>query len=112
MKRKDDDRARFQPRFQKRRTLHLSDEEDARLVREAKAAGISVSEYMRRRFFGGRPIIARTDDQAIRDLRRLGGLLKHSFTAVRENGGASVVREMENLLRRIGEAIDRLGGKA
>ena len=105
MGKKDEDRVKFQ----RRRTLRLSGEEDARLTREAEAAGISVSEYMRRRFFGGRPIIARTDDQAIRDLRRLGGLLKHSFAAVREHGGASVVREMESLLRRIGEAIDRLG---
>ena len=107
MGKKDEDRVKFQ----RRRTLRLSGEEDARLTREAEAAGISVSEYMRRRFFGGRPIIARTDEQAIRDLRRLGGLLKHSFTAVRENGGASIVREMESLLRRIGEAIDRLGGQ-
>ena len=105
MGKKDEDRVKFQ----RRRTLRLSGEEDARLTREAEAAGISVSEYMRRRFFGGRPIIARTDEQAIRDLRRLGGLLKHSFATVRENGGASVVREMEILLRRIGEAIDLLG---
>ena len=92
--------------------MRLTAEEDARLERQARLAGISVSEYMRRRFFGGRPIIAKTDDQAIRELRRLGGLLKHSFTVARENGGASAVREMEDVLRRIGQAIDRLGEQA
>jgi len=92
--------------------LRLTTDEDARLEREAAAAGISVSEYMRRRFFGGRPIIAKIDDQGIRELRRLGGLLKHNFTVARENGGALVVREMEDVLQRIGQAVDRLGKEA
>ena len=41
---------------------------------------------LRRLFFGGRPIIARTDDQTIRELRRLGGLLKHHFEVVKRTG--------------------------
>jgi hypothetical protein len=105
MKTKDTPRARFQ----RRRTLRLSADEDARLEKQAESAGISVSEYMRRRFFGGRPIVARTDEQAIRELRRLGGLLKHHFVAVRDGGGATAVSEMQNALRQIGRAIDRLG---
>ena len=48
-------------RFQRRRTLRLTAEEDERLTRQAGTAGVSVSEYMRRLFFGGRPIIARTE---------------------------------------------------
>jgi hypothetical protein len=108
MKTKDTGRARFQ----RRRTLRLTAEEDARLENQAKSAGISVSEYMRRRFFGGRPIVAKTDDQAIRELRRLGGLLKHHFVAVREGGGAAATSEMQNAPRRIGQAIDRLGTQA
>ncbi len=71
-------------RFQRRRTLRLTAEEDERILRQAETAGISVSEYMRRLFFGGRPIIARTDDQTIRELRRLGGLLKHNFALASE----------------------------
>lgn len=59
-------------RFQRRRTLRLTAGEDEELTRQAVTAGISVSEYMRRLFFDGRPIIARTDDQTIRELRRLG----------------------------------------
>ncbi len=70
-------------RFQRRRTLRLTAEEDERITRQAVIAGLSVSEYMWRLFFGGRPIIARTDDQSIRELRRLGGLLKHHVTDIR-----------------------------
>ena len=73
-------------RFQKRRTLRLTAGEDEKLTRQAATAGISVSEYMRRLFFGGRPIIARTNDQTIRELRRLGGLLKHHFEVVKRTG--------------------------
>jgi hypothetical protein len=96
-------------RFQRRRTLRLSAEEDARIERQAAVAGISVSEYMRRLFFGGRPVIARTDDQTIRELRRMGGLLKHNFDAVRAAGGGSVPAQMEATLEQIRQAVDRLG---
>jgi hypothetical protein len=96
-------------RFQRRRTLRLTAEEDARLESQAAVAGISVSEYMRRLFFGGRPIVARTDDQTIRELRRMGGLLKHHFEAVRTAGGGSVPAQMEAALEQIRLAVDRLG---
>jgi hypothetical protein len=35
------------------------------------------------RNFSGRPLIARTDAQTIRELRRMGDLLKHNFDVVR-----------------------------
>ena len=49
-------------RFQRRRTLRLTLEEDERIIRLAVTVGISVSEYLRRLFFGGRSIMARTDN--------------------------------------------------
>ena len=107
MKTKGKDRAKFQ----RRRTFRLTAEEDARIEKQAAVAGLSVSEYMRRLFFGGRPIVAKSDEQAIRELRRLGGLLKHSFETVRLAGGNSTLAEMDALLRRIGNAVDRLGEK-
>jgi hypothetical protein len=97
-------------RFQRRRTLRLSAEEDARLERQAAVAGISVSEYMRRLFFGGRPVIARTDEQTIRELRRLGGMIKHHFEAVREKGGAKDLEEMSAALMAIRTGIETLSG--
>ena len=98
-------------RFQKRRTLRLTAEEDKKLTRQAETAGISVSEYMRRLFFGGRPIIARTDGQTIRELRRLGGLLKHHFDMVKRTGSTGTLVELDAALRQIRQAIETLSEK-
>jgi hypothetical protein len=108
MKTKDKGTARFPCR----RTLRLTGEEDTRLSGQAAVAGISVSEYMRRLFFGGRPIVAKTDGQTIRELRRLGGLLKHNFVAVREKGGAKDLEEMSAVLKAIRTAIEALSGQS
>lgn len=94
--------------FQCRRTLRLTGEEDARLSGQAAIAGISVSEYMRRLFFGGRPLVAKTDGQTIRELRRLGGLLKYNFEAVREKGGRNELAELSATLNAIRAVIERL----
>ena len=95
-------------KFQRRRTLRLTTEEDERITQQAVTAGISVSEYMRRLFFGGRPIIARTDDQTIRELRRLGGLLKHHFAVVKQTENAATLAELDAALREIRHAIEAL----
>jgi len=95
-------------RFEARRTLRLSAEENERLARQADAASISVSEYIRRLCFGGRPITSRTDSQTIRELRRLGGLLKHNFENVREAGGYQALPKMEASLEAVRQAIEGL----
>ena len=105
MKAKDKDRAKFQ----RRRTFRLTAGEDARIEKQAAVAGISVSEYMRRLFFGGRPIVAKSDEQTIRELRRLGGLLKHNFETVRAAVGVSVPAEMEATLDESGRLLTGLG---
>ena len=94
-------------RFQRSRTLRLSEREDARLVEHAAIAGLSVSEYMRRLFFGGRPIIASTDAQMIRELRRMGGLLKHL-----SGTNPEAAAEMGETLTSIRQAIDRIAERA
>ena len=94
--------------FEARRTLRLSAEENERLAWQADAAGISVSEYIRRLCFGGRPITSRTDNQTIRKLWRLGGLLKHNFESVREADGQQVLTKMEAALEAVRQAIERL----
>ena len=101
---KSDSRARFACR----RTLRLSAEENEQLARQADAAGISVSEYIRRLCFGGRLVTSRTDSQTIRELRRLGGLLKHNFESVREAGGQQALPKMEDTLEAVRLAIERL----
>ena len=103
-----EDESNGRGRFEARRTLRLSAEENERLARQADAAGISVSEYIRRICFGGRPVTSRTDNQTIRELRRLGGLLKHNFENVREAGGYHVLPKMEATLEAIRQAIEKL----
>ena len=82
--------------------------EDERLREQAASAGLSVSEYIRRRMFGGRPIVARTDNQAIRELRRLGGLLKHHFGMVRDTGQPEAIAQMNRTLEGIQNAIETM----
>ena len=103
-----EDKSNGRGRFEARRTLRLSPEENEILIRQADAAGISVSEYIRRLCFGGRPITSRTDIQTIRELRRLGGLLKHNFESVREAGGYQTLPKMEAALEAVRQAIERL----
>lgn len=57
-------------------TLRLAAEEKDRLKFDADLAGLSVSEIVRRHYFG-RPIIANSDAAMIKELRRMGGLMKH-----------------------------------
>jgi len=56
--------------------LRVTPAEHDQLREDADLAGLSLSELVRRRYFG-RPIITRSDEVTIRELRRLGGLVKH-----------------------------------
>jgi len=95
-------------RFPSRRTVRMTTAEDERLREQAASAGLSVSEYIRRRMFGGRPIVAKTDNQAIRELRRLGGLLKHHFGMVRDTGQPEAIAKMNRTLEGIQNAIETM----
>jgi hypothetical protein len=64
--------------------LRVTKAEKARLKDDADLASLSVSELVRRRYFG-RPIVAHADAVILKELRRLGGLLKHIHN---ESGGA------------------------
>jgi hypothetical protein len=91
-------------------TCRATPEEKQRIAEYAAALGIPVSEYMRRRIFGGRMPAPRTDAGTVRELRRLGGLLKHNFEALRQAGAdKNLFRKQEELLRLIAEKIEFLG---
>jgi hypothetical protein len=64
--------------------LRLTPREKQRIRDDAELAGLTMSEFMRRRAFG-RAILPAADLAMIRELRRLGGLLKHVHVA---SGGA------------------------
>lgn len=91
-------------------TIRVTPEEKARLTEQADMAGLSVSEYLRRRFFGGRPLVAHTDALMVRELRRMGGLLKHHFETLRRAGASvHVLIQQEETLGKLSSAIDRIG---
>ena len=56
--------------------VRLTVTEKGQLKEDADLAGLSMSELVRRRYFG-KPIIANADAVMLKELRRIGGLLKH-----------------------------------
>ena len=105
--------ARPERKFHKRYTLWVSEGEAKQLEEQASLAGLSVSECLRRRGFGGRPpthIVAQTDMTTVRELRRIGGLLKHHFETLRQAGASREhLEQQEETLRILGRAIEKLG---
>ncbi len=64
--------------------VRVSPQEKNQLRKIASGAGVPVAELVRLRSLG-RPVVARTDASTIRELRRLGGLLKKIHL---DSGGA------------------------
>lgn len=84
--------------------VRLTSDEKARLQEDADLAGISMSALVRARYFG-RPVIANTDLVTIKELRRLGGLLK--LVHVESNGAYS--KDTAAVLMELNEAIKAVG---
>lgn len=80
----------------RRRNLRLTPADDDKLMEDAAIAGISVSEMIRRRYHG-KAVSSNTDQAMLRELRRLGGLLK--LATVESNGAysADVAKAMNAL---------------
>ena len=90
-------------------TLRVTVEEKTRLTEQAEIAGLSLSEYMRRRFFGGRPLAAHADLTAVAELRRIGGLLKHNFETLRQaKAPPDILERQEDALRKLVWAIQKI----
>ena len=87
-------------------SVRVTPSEKSQLDEDAITAGLSLSELMRRRFFG-RPIVATADAAVLRELRRLGGLLKHIH--VESKGLYSQQTEMA--INTIKEYIEKMGDK-
>jgi hypothetical protein len=71
----------------------------------ARDAGLAVAELVRLRVLG-RPVVSRTDATTIRELRRIGGLLKMVHV---ESGGAYRQQTAE-LLTMLRAAVGKLAG--
>lgn len=72
----------------------------------AKAAGLPVSELVRLRVLG-RPVVGRTDATTIRELRRLGGLLK----MVHLDSGGAYSEQTGKALSELRAAIGRVASE-
>lgn len=86
--------------------VRLTAAEKVKLRADADDAGLSVSELVRRRYFG-RKIVARADEKMIRHLNRIGGLLKH----VHLESGGNYSAETARALRQVYSFIDQLANK-
>ena len=90
-------------------TIRVTEKEKERLLKQAEIAGLSLSEYMRRRFFGGRPLVARVDILMVGELRRIGGLLKHNFETLRQaNAEPELLKKQEEALQKLIRAIEKI----
>jgi hypothetical protein len=90
-------------------TIRLSQNEREKLNFDAEMAGVTVSELVRRRYFG-RPIVAKSDEILVRELRRQGGLLKNNFSVMREaNCPERVFALQEEALKNIIKLIEHIG---
>ncbi|MFM0140458.1 plasmid mobilization protein [Caballeronia grimmiae] len=87
-------------------SLRLTTREKAKLKEDADLAGLSVSELVRRRYFG-RPIVANANAIMIKELRRLGGLLKHVH--VESDGAYS--RETAEALLAVKTCVEKMSAK-
>lgn len=85
-------------------TFRLSEKDRKDLVDQATAAGLSVSEYIRRRALG-HPVLAQADAAMIRELRRQGGLIKHYALS-----GSLASKEAVEAIRSIAKLVKELSG--
>ena len=89
-------------------TMRLTPEEKMRLDERADITGLSASEYIRRRIFGG-TIVAYTDLKIVGELRRIGGLLKHNFETLRQaNMPPDIVNKQEDALRKLVRVAEKI----
>lgn len=84
-------------------TLRLASDEKKRLQSDADLAGLSVSEIIRRHYFG-RPVIADADAVMIKELQRMGCLMK----LVHNESAGAYSLETSNAIGAIVKYIDAL----
>ena len=86
--------------------LRLPSGEKETISDDADLAGISVSECVRRRYFG-LPVTASADKLMIKELRRIGGLLK----AVHLESNGAYSNQTAEALSQVSQYITQLSSK-
>ena len=82
--------------------VRLTASELSELREAAELSGLSLSEYMRRRALGI-AVIARADMTTVRELRRLGGLLKRVHVDSQGAYSAMTAGVLQQISRYLGE---------
>ena len=76
------------------------------LEQQATLAGLSLSEYARRKMFGGRPIVASVDLKMLAGLNKFGGLIKNQCSFIRAtNGGATIIKMLQDTLAQVQQLV-------
>jgi hypothetical protein len=89
--------------------LRLTKKEKEAITEKAKRdASLSVSEYIRRAAMG-RPILSATDLATVRELRRLGGLQKHTINLYGQD--PTIQQECLETIAAVRKAIEQLADK-
>jgi hypothetical protein len=83
--------------------VRLTSSEKERLKYDSDIAALSMSALVRKRYFG-RPIIANADAVMIKELRRLGGLVKN----IHNQSGGAYSHETGALLIQLKNYIEKL----
>ncbi|KMN16271.1 MULTISPECIES: plasmid mobilization protein MobA [Pseudomonas] len=81
-----------------------NDEEAELIRRKAEAAGIGVSDLLRRSALN-RKIVTRTDQRLMNELLRLGGLQKHLFNQMQDNMTTELSKQFSEVLVEVKKAI-------
>jgi len=84
--------------------IRFTPDEKAQAEGFAQEAGLTLSEYLRRRALG-QPVRSIADAQIINELRRLGGLVKHIHNqtdGVNSKETAAVLVELVDAIKRVG----------
>jgi hypothetical protein len=82
--------------------MRMSPRERATIARNAHECNLSISEFLRRCALG-KPLSTQSDAEAVSELKRQGGLIKHLASTDRQNA-----YEYRVALNRIHEAIQRI----
>lgn len=93
-------------------SFRVSEEEKKQLLKNADIAVLSISEYIRKKIFGGSQVVARVDVMMVNELRRIGGLLKHNFETLRQAGAShDIIQQQEESLKELKKIIKLIGEK-
>ena len=90
--------------------IRATQDQKAKIREQADLAGMNVSNYIRHKLFGGRPLVAKSDLKMLGELRRFAGLLKHQCQLFREQGGGQeIVQELNRLSHEVSTLISKIG---